>query len=64
MLLTLDIVAETVGNVVISRVVEQMRESLRQGKTLREPMESSDVFPPLLVQMVAVGEEAGNPTKC
>jgi type II secretory pathway component PulF len=60
MLLTLDIVAETVGNVVISRVVEQMRESLRQGKTLREPMEASDVFPPLLVQMVAVGEEAGN----
>jgi type II secretory pathway component PulF len=60
MLLTLDIVAETVGNVVISRVVEQMRESLRQGKTLREPMEASDIFPPLLVQMVAVGEEAGN----
>lgn len=60
MMLTLDIAAETVGNVVIARVVEQMRENLREGKSFLEPMESSGLFPPLVIQMVAVGEETGN----
>ncbi len=60
MILTLEIVAETVGNVVIARVVDQMREDLREGKGLVEPMEASGMFPPLVIQMIAVGEETGN----
>lgn len=60
MLLTLEIVSETVGNVVISRVVKGMRDALREGKGLAQPLAASGVFPPLVVQMVAVGEEAGN----
>jgi type II secretory pathway component PulF len=60
MMLTLDIAAETVGNVVIARAVEDMRESLRQGKGLTGPMEASGLFPPLVVQMMAVGEETGH----
>jgi len=60
MMLTLEIVGETVGNVVIARAVEDMRDSLRQGKGLREPMETSGMFPPLVLQMVSVGEETGN----
>jgi type II secretory pathway component PulF len=60
MMLTLEIVAETVGNVVIARVVDQMREDLREGKGLVEPMEASGMFPPLVIQMIAVGEETGN----
>lgn len=60
MLLTLEIVSETVGNVVISRAVTEMRDALREGKGLAQPLAASGLFPPLVVQMVAVGEEAGN----
>jgi type II secretory pathway component PulF len=60
MMLTLDIAAETAGNVVIARAVQAMRESLREGKTLHEPMEASGLFPPLVVQMMTVGEETGD----
>lgn len=59
MMLTLEIAGETVGNVVIARVVEEMRENLREGKGLLGPMEASGLFPPLVVQMIAVGEETG-----
>jgi len=59
MIFTLDIVAETVENVVLARAVESMREGVREGKSLAEPMEASGLFPPLVVQMVAVGEETG-----
>lgn len=60
MMLTLDIVAETVGNVVISKAVSEMKEALREGKGLVKPMEASGLFPPLVTQMVAVGEETGD----
>jgi type II secretory pathway component PulF len=59
MMMTLEIAAETTGNVVIARVVEEMRESLREGKRLLGPMEASGLFPPLVVQMISVGEETG-----
>ncbi len=59
MMMTLDIAGATTGNVVIARVVEQMRESLRGGKGLLGPMESSKLFTPLVIQMVSVGEETG-----
>jgi len=59
MMLTLEIAGETVGNVVIARAVETMGESLRDGKGLTAPMESSGLFPPLVVQMMSVGEETG-----
>lgn len=59
MMLTLDIAAETVGNVVIARTVEAMRESLHEGSGLVPPMEASGLFPPLVIQMVSVGEETG-----
>jgi type II secretory pathway component PulF len=60
MMLILEIAAETAGNVVIARVVDEMRDSLHEGKGLVEPMESSGLFPPLVVQMMSVGEETGN----
>jgi MSHA biogenesis protein MshG len=60
MMLTLEVAAETVGNVVIERVVTDMRDSLRDGKGLRGPMEASGLFPPLVIQMMAVGEEVGS----
>jgi type II secretory pathway component PulF len=59
MILTLDIVSETVGNVVLARGIEEIREGVREGKGLAGPMEAAGLFPPLVVQMVAVGEETG-----
>jgi MSHA biogenesis protein MshG len=60
MMLTLEIGGETTGNVVIAHAIAEMSESLREGKNLHEPMEASGLFPPLIVQMMAVGEETGN----
>jgi type II secretory pathway component PulF len=48
-----------VGNVLISRVINTLRESARQGKGLVQPMRVSGVFPPVVIQMVAIGEETG-----
>lgn len=59
MLQTLEIVSSTVGNVVIARVVDNIRDSARQGRGIVQPMKVSKVFPPIVIQMVAVGEESG-----
>jgi type II secretory pathway component PulF len=56
---TLEIVSETVGNVVIGRVVDNIRDSARQGRGIVQPMRVSKVFPPIVIQMVAIGEESG-----
>ena len=56
---TLEIVSNTVGNVVIARVVDNVRDSARQGRGIVQPMKVSKVFPPIVIQMVAVGEESG-----
>lgn len=56
---SLDIVSRTVGNVVIARVIKNIEVNVRAGKNLSEPMESSRFFPPMVIQMVAVGEETG-----
>jgi type II secretory pathway component PulF len=56
---TLEIVAKTVNNVVISRVIDNIRDSARQGRGLVQPMRVSGIFPPVVVQMMAIGEETG-----
>ncbi|MFC1699026.1 type II secretion system F family protein [Candidatus Omnitrophota bacterium] len=55
----LDIVSKAVGNKVVEQAVDKVRESVREGKGMAEPMEQSGVFTPIVVQMVAVGEEIG-----
>ncbi|MEK6682420.1 MAG: type II secretion system F family protein [Nitrospirota bacterium] len=57
---TLDIVSATIGNKVISRVIDNVRDSARGGKGLVQPMRVSKVFPPIVTRMMAVGEETGN----
>src|SRR3989338_9036024 len=47
---TLEIVSETVGNVVIARVVDNIRDSARQGRGIVQPMRVSKVFPPIVIQ--------------
>ncbi len=56
---TLGIVGETSGNVVIARAVEGVKESVRQGSGMAKPLSEHDVFPEMVVQMVAVGEDTG-----
>lgn len=56
----LDIVAKTAGNVIIEEELQETRSSISQGKTIAEPLQDSKVFPGMMVQMVAVGEETGS----
>lgn len=56
----LDIVVQTMGNGIIRQALRDVREELVQGQGLSQPMAANDVFPPLLVEMVVVGEKTGN----
>jgi len=55
----LTIVKETAGNVIISNAVAKVHESVKEGETITAPLESSGVFPPMVVSMVDVGEQTG-----
>ena len=56
---TLDIVGETAGNIVITRAVRDVKESVRQGTGIARPLSDHPVFPEMVVQMIAVGEDTG-----
>ena len=53
------IVKETAGNVIIADAVTKVHESVKEGETITAPLESSRVFPPMVVSMVDVGEQTG-----
>jgi type IV pilus assembly protein PilC len=55
----LRITAATAGNKVVERAVMQCRASVAEGKTLTEPLKTSGVFPPMVTQMISVGEQTG-----
>jgi len=55
----LEITAETVNNGVIGSAVKDVQDSVRTGETIASPLSKHDVFPPMVVQMIAVGEETG-----
>jgi type IV pilus assembly protein PilC len=56
----LDIVAKTAGNMVIEEELQHTRQAISEGKTIAEPLQGSKIFPGMMVQMVAVGEETGS----
>lgn len=56
---SLAIVEEVAGNKVIGKYIRSAGDSLRQGKPLSEPLKQAWVFPPLVTQMIAIGEETG-----
>jgi len=56
---SLEILSRAVGNVIFARAIENIRVSVIEGKGMAEPMKVSRLFPPIVVQMVAVGEETG-----
>ncbi len=55
----LEIVSRTAGNVIIEEALNDVRAAISEGKTIAEPLMESDVFPGMVVQMIAVGEETG-----
>ncbi|HUK63440.1 MAG TPA: type II secretion system F family protein, partial [Dongiaceae bacterium] len=55
----LEITARTAGNKVISEAIMTARASIREGETVSAPLKTSGVFPPMVVQMISVGEQTG-----
>ncbi|HEY5544305.1 MAG TPA: type II secretion system F family protein [Candidatus Binatia bacterium] len=55
----LAITGKTAGNKVVEKAILESRVSISQGKTVAEPLRDSKIFPPLVCQMVAVGESTG-----
>jgi len=55
----LEITAKTAGNKVIAEAIMTARASIREGETVAAPLKASGVFPPMVVQMITVGEQTG-----
>jgi type IV pilus assembly protein PilC len=55
----LTIVKETSGNVIVGDAVLAVHESVKEGETITAPLEASNVFPPMVISMVDVGEQTG-----
>jgi type IV pilus assembly protein PilC len=59
MLQTMTIVSSVVGNEVIAKLILQSRDGIKGGQSIAEPFRSSWLFPPMVVQMLAIGEKSG-----
>ena len=55
----LNIVSKTSGNVVIEDALMKTRQSIAEGRSIAEPLSETNIFPPMVVQMIAVGEATG-----
>lgn len=55
----LDIVGKTAGNVQIEKMIAEVRDSIKEGETISGPLAKKKIFPPMVVRMIAVGEETG-----
>jgi type IV pilus assembly protein PilC len=55
----LDITARVAGNRVVEDEIKRVRQAISEGKTMSEPLRESKVFPPMVVQMIGVGEQTG-----
>jgi len=57
---TLEIVAKTVGNKVVAKELEKASHGIVQGKGIAVPLGESKIFPPMVVRMIAIGEQSGS----
>lgn len=57
---SLGILSDTIGNAAISRSFDQVREKIAEGSGLSAPLKNAPYFPPMVVDMIAIGEESGN----
>jgi len=58
-LYSLEITEHSVGNLVLGEIISQIKEDVREGKPLSQPLDRSGFFDPMAVQMVTIGEEIG-----
>jgi type IV pilus assembly protein PilC len=56
---SLEVVSKAIDNVVVAQAIEAVRTSIREGESIAIPLAASGMFPPMVVQMVKVGEETG-----
>ncbi|AIV41706.1 pilus assembly protein PilC [Curtobacterium sp. MR_MD2014] len=56
----LKIVGEVSNNFVVQKALDRVAESVRKGESIAEPLAKENVFPPMVAQMIAVGEDAGS----
>ena len=56
---SLNIVAKTAGNIIVQDAIMKARSSISEGETIAEPLARADVFPPMVTQMISVGESTG-----
>jgi type IV pilus assembly protein PilC len=59
MLSALDVVKDTSGNAILALSVDKINREVREGGTISKPLSKDPLFPPMVTQMVAVGEETG-----
>ncbi len=59
-LYSLEITERTVGNLVVAEIIRQVKDAVREGRSLSKPLQDSNFFDPMVVQMIAVGEEIGD----
>ena len=55
----LEITAKTAGSSIVEDAIMTTRSAIEEGRTISEPLRDTDVFPPMVVQMIAVGEQTG-----
>lgn len=55
----LETVAKTAGNKVIERAIMNSHESIKEGGRIADPLKKAGIFPPMVIQMISVGEETG-----
>ena len=55
----LDITARTAGNAIVEEGILKTRASIERGETIAQPLKETNVFPPMVVQMISVGEATG-----
>ncbi|MDD2805985.1 MAG: type II secretion system F family protein [Elusimicrobiales bacterium] len=56
----LETVAKTAGNKVIEKAIDNSRDSIKEGGRISDPLKKSNIFPPMVIQMISVGEETGS----
>lgn len=56
----LETVAKTSGNRVVEKAIDSARQAVKEGERMAEPLKKTGVFPPMVIQMIAIGEETGN----
>ena len=55
----LEITGDTTGNAVVTQALDNVREGVKEGETIASPLTEAKVFPPMVTQMIAIGEETG-----